>query len=817
MNVQSSDDPGIFTEKIKPIFQKYCIQCHGPNKSKGRITIHTMNGDLLSGQDLENWEKVLDVLKSGEMPPEDETQLQDNEKSALINWIDSGLKAYLAKASNETEKALTRRLTNLEYQNTVRDLIGFELKLIDSLPEDPVKPYHFNNSADYMLMGPDQIMRYKENARKIMASVIVDPQEPKPHTISRQWKSGDITRGMGGDEIGIYGNRRHTPASGIGLKSWPETGRFRIRIKASAILPEGFSEMPLRLIMGYSMHESGTVVPTEPIGTVHLKNNVDNPKIYEFYGRIENYPVQPGKPTKKGVTPDSLHITIQNLFDDGSLNDGLDPLAYPRAVIESFEFEAPVYESWPPAYHKRILFDSPLRKSNIDAYVKEVLKRFMSRAFRRPAGEREIDSYFKIYKMVASDKSSLEEAMRETLSMVLISPQFLYHTQADDQTSKHFELASRLSYFLWGSMPDEQLYSLAASGKLNDADILSNQVLRLLSDKRSESFISNFTSQWLSLDKMKTVPINNDLFPRFLYLIDRGEKAGQEVPYRITVRDFMIEETVGFIGQLIKNNSSVLQIIDSDFAYLNERLAIHYGVDGVKGQWFRPVKLNPEHKLGGLLTHGSILIGNSTGSAPHPIYRAVWLREAILGDHVSEPPADVPALVDSVGEKAEKALTIKDLLEQHRQKESCNDCHVRLDPWGIPFERYNAIGKYQPVIPKDGTRVPRFNSKNQSIEQYLKSVEKLNTVKVQADARVPHGPKIDGMSDLKAFLLKYRKHDVAENMIRRLLTYGLGRELSFRDRYEVEKILVKSKENDFKIRDMIISICLSNTFRGIEK
>ena len=314
---------------------------------------------------------------------------------------------------------------------------------------------------------------------------------------------------------------------------------------------------------------------------------------------------------------------------------------------------------------------------------------------------------------------------------------------------------------------------------------------------------------------MKTVNINHDLFPRFLYTVHLGERRGQEQLFRPTIRDYMHEETVGFISELIRNNASVMNIVDSSFAYLNEPLAVHYGVGGVEGLKFRAVPIKPEHRLGGLLTQGSVLVGNSTGSAPHPIYRAVWLREAILGDKVKPPPAEVPALSDSAGDSADEAVSIKNLLALHRKQESCYDCHVRLDPWGIPFERYNAIGKYQPLIPKDKVRVRGFNHKQDKTfagyQAYLKSIY---TEEVDASSRVPHGPAVDGMQKLKKYLLKERKAEIAENVIRRLMTYSVGRELTYRDRFEVKKLLKLAEENGYKLQDMIASVCQSPTFTG---
>ena len=335
--------------------------------------------------------------------------------------------------------------------------------------------------------------------------------------------------------------------------------------------------------------------------------------------------------------------------------------------------------------------------------------------------------------------------------------------------------------------------------------------------ERSQQFVENFTTQWLSLEKMKSVNINQDLFPRFLYYVHVGERRGQEIMFRPTIRDYMHAESVGFIGELIRRNASILHIVDSDFAYLNEPLAAHYGVEDVTGLELRAVAIKPEHRLGGLLTHGSVLIGNGTGSAPHPIYRAVWLREAILGDEVKPPPAEVPALSDSAGDSADEAVTIKDLLAKHRTVESCNDCHVRLDPWGIPFERYNAIGQYQPKVAKEGTRVSGFNmQKHVDYEGYRKYLESIRTIAVQADARVPRGPEVDGMRELKDYLIKHRKDDIVQNVIRRLLTYGLGRELTYMDRFVVEKLAQQAKACDYRLRDVIVDVCQSELFRNLK-
>ncbi len=811
-----------FESHIRPFFETHCVECHGPDKSKGKITLHSLDGDLAAGRELERWELILDALKHQEMPPEEqENRPSAADRNAVVKWIESSLRDYVQRAGKDMVATMTRRLTNFEYQNTIRDLLGIELELAKDLPLDPNKPYHFNNTAELMMIGPDQLVRYKEAARKAMASAIVDPGKPDVYQARADWGHDKPGKdGLSQAEIGVYqgpGVGRKT----VRLKSWPKTGEFRIRVVASGNFPPGFQEVPLRLVMGTDLrHDSGAGNYHE-VGTVHLTNSLDEPEEFEFRGRIENIPVQPASVHRNKRRPTSITITAQNIFDNGELNDhrksGFDAswsVKAPRVVLQSLEFEAPVVDRWPPEHHTRILFESPLRHTDNGKYAYEVIKRFMTRAFRRPVAREEVDHYHRIYKIYEVEFDTLEQAMRETLAMVLISPQFLYHSVMDQTAvTKPYELASRLSYFLWGSMPDKELFELAASGKLNDPAVIETQTCRLLADKRAAGFVENFTVQWLSIAKMKTVNINRDLFPRFLYTVHVGERRGQEVLFRPTIRDYMHEETVGFISEMIRNNANVMSLVDSDFAFLNEPLAVHYGVDGVHGLKLRAVPVKPEHRLGGLLTQGAVLVGNSTGSAPHPIYRAVWLREAILGDKVKPPPAEVPALSDSVGDSADDAVSIKNLLALHRNKESCYDCHVRLDPWGIPFERYSAIGKYQPQVPKDNVRVRGFNHQQDSTfadyQAYLKSIY---TEEVEATSRVPLGPDVDGMIQLKKYLLKERKDEIVENVIQRLVSYSLGRELTYHDRFEVERLLKLAEKGGYRLRDMIVSVCQSPTF-----
>jgi Protein of unknown function (DUF1592)/Protein of unknown function (DUF1588)/Protein of unknown function (DUF1587)/Protein of unknown function (DUF1595)/Protein of unknown function (DUF1585)/Planctomycete cytochrome C len=815
-----------FKNEIKPFLETYCVKCHGTDKQKGSIQLHALNSDFTNGKQAQTWENILEILQFEQMPPEGEKQPSAQERTRTIQWIESQLQNVTSKTQHEFNEPQVRRLTNIEYQNTLRDLLGIDLQVIQYLPQDPVKPYHFNNTANFMLIGREQMDRYLECARQALASAIVDPGMPQVHKTTKQWKATERSATtMALDEIGVYGGaNRGAPDNAIGLKTFPQTGEYRIRVQAAAILPKGFDHVTLRVVMGSMLRSDAGTGTYATVGMVNVRNTAEEFQEFEFRGRIENHPTQVGKISPSGQPTSEMYLYLQNIFDNGELNDhrrsAFDnswSIAMPRLAIRSVEFECPVTDVWPPEHHTRILFDSPLRQNDPPAYLNEVLKRFLSRAFRRPATTAEVERYSKLFHLLETEFETFEGALRETLSIALISPNFLYRTVADGKVvNPHYEFAAKLSYFLWGSMPDAELLALAARGELAHAKVIETQVNRMLNDPRAHDFIDNFVTQWLSIAKMRTVNVNRDLFPRFLYWIHVGERDGEEVLFRPTIRDYMHEETVGFIAELIRRNANVLNIVDSEFAFLNEPLAVHYGVSGVGGLELRPVAIHKEHHLGGLLTHGSVLIGNGTGSAPHPIYRAVWLREALLGDPVSDPPAEVPALTDSAGDAAQTTISIKELLALHRKQESCNDCHARLDPWGIPFEQYNAVGKFQPNVPKLGVKVRGIMAKQaETLTDYETYLNSIQTVVVQANAQLPNGPHVNGMPELKKYLLEQRSEDIVANVIRRLLSYGVGRELTLQDRFEVKRLLKQAKNNNYKIRDLLISICQCPAFTGI--
>jgi hypothetical protein len=383
------------------------------------------------------------------------------------------------------------------------------------------------------------------------------------------------------------------------------------------------------------------------------------------------------------------------------------------------------------------------------------------------------------YQSIRDDFPSFEEAIRETLAMVLIRPEFLYLLEpAGDKkrTVGDWELASRLSYLLWSTMPDQRLAELAEKRKLRDPKTLGKEVERMLKDPRSQRFVDQFTDQWLHLNVLDSVAIDKEYYPGF------DENLKRE----------MRSETQRYFGELLRTNQSALKLLDSDFAMMNEPLAKHYGIEGVFGLEFRRVALKPEQHRGGLLGQASILLSNSTGADSHAVRRAVWIRDRLLNDPPAPPPADVPSL-DEADPEFHK-LSIREQLEIHRKKEACASCHRNIDPWGIALENFDAVGLWREEVRR-------------------KVGNKFQTLPVNAEDSLPNGKELSGVDQLKQHLSNEHKLDFAKSLVSRLLTYSLGRRLELSDQRGVDDITNKWKSQGFRLRDLVQNVVASEPFQ----
>lgn len=567
---------------------------------------------------------------------------------------------------------------------------------------------------------------------------------------------------------------------------YPEAGDFLVKVQAHAVRKDGFGFPRMKVSIGYRPD-------TKVILTTALETDVKSsePELFKIRGRIENFPL----PVRGQSKYPGLVIHIENVYDDGNptppkvkkKNDkgkeiSVDPEEpdFPKLFVDSVTFDGPVFESWPPAHHRRILFDSELRESNEAEYVREVLRRFIRRAWRRPATDSEITSFVKFFDSLRGDFPVFEEAMRETLALVLISPDFLYLAEPSGKQKRKltsWELASRLSYFLWSTMPDDQLFELAETGELLKSEVLDAQVDRMIDDDRAWQFVDQFADQWLNLGGMDRVAISQHYYPDF----------------DDELKPHLRNETLQFVMMLLRENLGARRFVDSDFTMLNEPLARHYGIEGVVGYDFRRVELPADSHRGGLLTQASILLANSTGEDSHPIKRAVWLRRRLLDDPPAPPPPNVPELASENSDFAK--LSIKKQLEIHLEDPACASCHRDIDPWGIALENFDAVGRWRDEIRR--------------AEKGKKSFFKLPVDRL---TELPDGSKIESPEQLKRYLLEKRGDEFARTIVTKLLTWSLGRSLDLSDEPEIAALTDDFVQNDLKLKDLIHEIVKSDLF-----
>jgi hypothetical protein len=780
----NADD--VFKRDVQPILAKFCHRCHNAQKASADLKLHALNSDLVDGPDAETWHDILNKLNLGEMPPEKAPQPNEDQRLTIVKWLTGELKRAAAMKRSTGGHVVLRRLTRYEYANTMRDLLGVDLDYASDLPPEPASADGFRNNGSALGMSPLQLEYYLKAARMGLAKAIVTGEKPPVYT-----HHADKSVAQGG-------RRKNLPVSnrlGSGglflarLDEFPRDGEFLIRVTAGARVPEGMAYPRLSVAIGV---RADVLAPKMSAGEVDVDAPIDAPRVYEFRGRIEDFPLPGKNPKYPGMMITLTHVgkappapkRVKGKKKEKPVIPPEDPTK-PLIVIQSVEFEGPLFDAWPPSTHTRILF--PSNPSEDEAtYARRVLQRFMDRAFRRPVDKTEVEQMMPLYASIRPQAASFEAAIRDVLAMVLISPDFLYLLEPRDelnagtkkQSLSDHQLAARLSYFLWSTMPDEQLFQLAASGKLHNPRVLEKQVRAMIDDGRSWNFVEHFTNQWLDLSGLDRVAVNPEFYPLF---DDRLKPA-------------MRLETQHFFAEILRHDLSALNLIDSDFTMLNRPLANHYGIKGPRGSTFERVALKPEDHRGGLLTQGSILLANSTGEESHPIRRAVWLLDRLLADPPPPPPPDVPELKTDQPDFA--VLPLKKQLEIHRTKASCKSCHLGIDPWGVPLENFDAVGLWRTEVSKPGVKKRR----------------KVTTT-VDSTSILPGGHEISGVDALKRHLLNHDRQRFSRALVTKLMAYGLGRSLEFSDIDTIDRLAKQFNENEFRLSDLIVAIVQSDEFQ----
>jgi hypothetical protein len=740
----------------------------------------------------EIWHDASDQIKLGEMPPEDEKPLSSTERQLITEWIDSSLKNALQKMKGEQIEAVIRRLNRTEYQYTMEDLLGLKMDYIKGLARDPLSSDGFLNNGKALGMSSLQIEHYLKTARKAFGLILNDEEQPESKAYEVKWNKGNIRGPSSKAYVGKSDQRLGRVNYWHGnFQQPPKTGRFTIRIKARNERKPGY---PSPILQGrYGFFVSGLTLNIQgSLPEIEIDSN--ETKTYEISSYAELFPM-----TLANVPDSKLNgvLTFRNALDDGNpipkqvekVTESKDKKGkikkkktkyYPedpsfsKIIIEAVEFVSNDYSTWPSQVHRKIVL--PEEDLNKDETAKLVISRFLERAWRKPIDPETAEKWFQHFQSIKRLENSSIYALRETLATSLASTNFLYLSEPEPNENKtsllsSHELATRLSYFIWSSMPDSELRGLADQNRLSDPKVLTNQIERMLKDLKSNRFAEEFSKQWLDLGGVDRVAVN----PRYHQNFDNRLK-----PY-------MQAESLEFFKEIFRKDESMLQIIDADFSMLNARLAKHYGLKGPKSQRFERTSLKGTDRAGGVLGHASIHLSGSDGAESHPIRRAVWVRERLLDDPPKPPPPDVPGIEESVTDF--EKLSLREQLEFHRKKESCNDCHRTLDPWGIALEEYSAVG-----LKREKTTVHKKP--------------------ITSDTILPGNHPVNGVKELQKFILSHREDQFAHALCSKILVYALGRSLTLDDEILIKELKTQFKNNDYRPLSLLKNIVLSETFQS---
>ncbi len=812
----------------RSFLKTYCIECHGPNTQEGDLQLDTLSVDFADPLVSSKWGEVLNSVNGHEMPPEEKPQPSPESSARFAEWLESNLaKAEIAKRSS---RIVLRRMNRSEYNHTIRDLVGIDFQPADSFPEDPPAG-GFDNNGEALTMSPLQMELYYSAAQKILDRALVEGE--KPAAILWHLEPEENTDGPDRYRVEHDGNRLllndgenptqngftviHHDAwnKGVGFRDFklPCAGEYIIRIRAAGrtpireqvvasarkMLEERRDEQVAKNPESKNRADASLAETIEHFATdrmydygpPRIKVGVDlggTPNVVDEFDvdatefEPKTYEVRAYFTTEKAGVKLNYAYSVPRVLENFWMQNH-DSFARPELLVDWVELEGPVNRDWPPASHKRLLIQSPNKERDEIAYAKDVLRLFMSRAYRRRLLDDELEAKVRLFESVRKQKPSFVEAIKVPMTSVLTSPHFLYLTEPhlpDDEKPRPvapLELASRLSYFLWSSMPDDELFRVAARGDLNKPEVMKAQLSRMLADPRSSAFVKNFAGQWLGLRKVGANPPTDTLYPKY----DRHLEVS------------MVRETEAFFAEILHGDLDARNLIKSDFVTINERLARFYGIPNVKGDEMRRV-VAPEHShRGGLVTQASIHCITSNGTRTSPVTRGVWVMKTLLGKDPGLPVANVgeiPSDVPGIGK-----ATVRQRLQIHRENPSCARCHNKMDPLGFAMENFNACGEWRD---REG------HGYNGRIER--------NDPLIDAAAKMPDGTEFVGIEGLQTQLLA-NEDLFLSSLTSQLMTYALGRELGFADRDTVRKHVDVMKQNQYTLRSLILSIIQSEDFQ----
>jgi hypothetical protein len=808
----------------KAFLKAHCVSCHGNEKSKGDHNFETFNDKDWTNHEL--LDELLTVLKEKEMPPKKaENKPSEEALSAFEKLL---AKQYFS--IKEKLPGVITRLNRAEYENTINDAFFSDLEVTNHLPVDNTRD-GFDNEGDKLVMSPYAMDSYFRVASEIAEKVV--GALPDPSTNVYTYKNSKLRR-LGSKGFAYYEDTNDgLTTEGFYYKDYSRGNGFAYDVKLPGyydVKINGHFTFYDRSIKFQERDLSFKVDLGEENERIRITTNVD-PKIsreplstHEFLLKdtVRVY-LEPGQnlvlyshnyayPLPKDL---SKLTRIPPLPKDKKLSE------QPRTSLHfiSAEVTGPYYKSWPPKNDFHNTYYKGLKEKGPREKYKQFIRKLAIKLFRRPVGDKELNRYFDVAKKRYESDEDVFSAVQSALTMMLCSPHFLYKYEGNSLNLDDYAIASRLSYFLWNSLPDDRLIMLASEGKLMDPSVRSAEALRMLRDPKARRFISNFTEQWLELHKIDLLNLQADILEH-TFQDKLGEKTARLKP-------FMTQESIEFFKVILDENQSLLNFIDSDFVVINRSLNEIYQLELPEEEKlpkgsskieqdkklrreraFRKVMLDKESQRGGLLTQVGILMMTTNGEFTNPFYRGAWVAKNIYGLELKTPEN----LAIEALEAPTETFTIKDSINAHRNQVACASCHSKMDPFGLAMENFDVLGRYRESYQKFVvTKIPEEKKEGKVVKKERITREFVDTTKVESDAVHRDGRAINGIEGLKKLMLE-DKDKIVRNLLTKLSEYALGREMNYGDSEMINRLLAASRENDYKLRDLVVGIIADESF-----
>lgn len=840
-----------YERDVLPFLKRHCYSCHDAKQAKAGLRLDQLGTDFLRGTTADDWHEVINQINSGAMPPKDEPRPDPKAAFVVVEWVGAKLKEAEKLARMSGGRILMRRLNRQEYANTVGDLFrldpNFVEKLKRELPADG-KAEGFDRISSALFFDQTQMLSYLDWAEQI-AREVVQSEPPKAETYvyeaekklnSNEGPSTEVAQaidhqiplgptfydkkatgiemwgGHGGkpDEDKTWAMVPHGPRPDL-TKLVTQDGYYRVRVYAGA--SPGARGTPVVMRLTYA-----TGTPLESVHDITIEGTLEKPGVAETLlflraGQLDQQ--KPLVPSWNGINnlrvgnPEWNAVHLRWLQSQGKISKAVaarddaevarlkvereqvlkdlnaftgprwlphpthNAATAPRLFLDKIEVEGPLPKEWPPASH--VVLGLAETTPQDETGLRTVFSKLLPRAYRRPVEDAEVDRLVNIAaKAMRDEKLDFKTALRLGLQTMLVSPGFVFlqEPQAGGESAARplndYELAGRLSYFLWSSLPDDELFAVADKGALREPATLRVQVTRMLADPKSRRFVENFAGQWLDVELFGSV-----------------EPAKEYKDYDAMLKSAEREEPLAFFQQVLSENLPVTNFLDSQFLVVNERLARHYGIDGVTGDAFQKVALRPEHHRGGVLGMAGLMTLLSDGTRTLPVRRGAWVLENLLNDPPPPPPPNAGEIQPNT---AGVRLTVRERLAKHRSEPNCASCHAKLDSYGLALENYDAIGRWRERQNGEGITGPQ-------------------APEIDPSGALKSGREFSDLAGYKSALLA-EKEKFVRAFSEKLLTYALGRPVGYVDNTTLEQISTTAVKSDHRLQDLIQAVASSEPF-----